>query len=64
MIRKLAERGIPPEKVAEAVEHALERPAAPARATWSGSTPSARPCARLLMPTRAFDRLVARAMRL
>jgi NAD(P)-dependent dehydrogenase (short-subunit alcohol dehydrogenase family) len=61
LVRKLAERGIAPEKVAEVVEHALSsrRP----RARYLVGI-DAKVQARLkpLLPTPVFDRIVARAM--
>jgi NAD(P)-dependent dehydrogenase (short-subunit alcohol dehydrogenase family) len=61
VVRQLAERGIAPEKVAEAIEHALSdrRP----RTRYLVGI-DARVQARLkpLLPARLFDRIVARAM--
>jgi NAD(P)-dependent dehydrogenase (short-subunit alcohol dehydrogenase family) len=61
VIRQTAERGIPPEKVARAIEHALS--AGRPRARYLVGI-DAKVQARLkpLIPTRAFDRLVARLM--
>lgn len=63
VVGKLAEKGIPPEKVAGAIAHALEsrRP----RARYLVGL-DAKLQARLkpLIPTRAFDKIVARQMRL
>ena len=63
MIRNLAARGIPPEKVAAAVEHALGA-GRPRTRYLVGVDAKFQARAKLLMPTRAFDRVVARAMRL
>lgn len=63
VIRKLAERGLAPEKVAEAVDHALSAPR-PRTRYLVGLDAKFQARAKLLVPTRVFDRLVARAMRL
>jgi len=59
--RKLAKKGIPPEKVAGAIEQALtaRRP----RARYLvGLDAKAQARARIVVPTRVFDRFVARAL--
>ena len=61
VVRKLAERGIPPAKVADAIEHALtaQRP----RARYLvGLDAKLQARAKPVIPTRVFDRIVARAM--
>jgi NAD(P)-dependent dehydrogenase (short-subunit alcohol dehydrogenase family) len=63
VIRETAERGIAPEKAAEAIEHALtvSRP----RARYLvGREAKLAARAKLLLPTRIFDRIVARQMNL
>ena len=63
VIRNLAERGIPPEKVGAVVEHALSA-GRPRTRYLVGLDAKFQARAKLFMPTRIFDRLVARAMRL
>jgi NAD(P)-dependent dehydrogenase (short-subunit alcohol dehydrogenase family) len=59
--RDLAERGIPPEKVAEAIEHALTaRRPRPRYLVGLDAKLQAR--AKIFIPTRIFDRAVARVM--
>ena len=61
VVKKLAERGVPPAKVATAIEHALtaRRP----RARYLvGLDAKLQARARLVIPTAVFDRIVARAM--
>jgi NAD(P)-dependent dehydrogenase (short-subunit alcohol dehydrogenase family) len=63
VVRDTAERGIPPEKAARAIEHALtaNRP----RARYLvGLEAKVTARAKLLLPTRIFDRIVARQMNL
>lgn len=63
VVKDLAERGIPPEKVAEAIEHALtaRRP----RARYLvGLDAQVQARLKYLIPTRIFDRAVARIMHL
>ena len=50
---RLAERGIPPEKVAAADRARAHRRAAPAPATWSASTRRSRRGSKLVIPTRS-----------
>ena len=59
--RKTAERGIPPEKVAAAIEHALEAGRPKAR-YLVGLDAKAQARLKPLVPTRVFDRVVARVM--
>jgi NAD(P)-dependent dehydrogenase (short-subunit alcohol dehydrogenase family) len=61
VVRQTAERGIPPEKVAQAVEHALsaERPKT---RYLVGIDAKVQARIRPLVPTRVFDRVVARMM--
>jgi NAD(P)-dependent dehydrogenase (short-subunit alcohol dehydrogenase family) len=62
LMKSLAERGIPPAKVAEAIEHALiaRRP----RARYLvGLDAKLQARAKLFIPTRVFDRVVARVAR-
>jgi NAD(P)-dependent dehydrogenase (short-subunit alcohol dehydrogenase family) len=63
VIRDTAERGIPPEKVAEAIEHALDAVRPKARYLVGRDAKLQAPL-RHLIPTRLFDRIVARIMRL
>ena len=61
VVRNLAERGIPPAKVAEAIEHALtaRRP----RARYLvGLDAKLQARAKTIIPTRIFDRVIARVM--
>jgi NAD(P)-dependent dehydrogenase (short-subunit alcohol dehydrogenase family) len=61
VVRQTAERGIPPEKVARVIEHALsaERP----RTRYLvGLDAKVQARVKPLIPTRVFDRIVARAM--
>jgi len=61
VIRDLAERGIAPEKVAETIEHALSaRRPKPRYLVGIDAKLQAR--AKIVIPTRAFDRIVARVM--
>jgi NAD(P)-dependent dehydrogenase (short-subunit alcohol dehydrogenase family) len=61
VIKDTAERGIPPEKVAEAIEHALssDRPRTRYRV---GRDAKLQALLRHLIPTRLFDRILARVM--
>jgi NAD(P)-dependent dehydrogenase (short-subunit alcohol dehydrogenase family) len=61
LVRKLAERGIAPEKVAEVVEHALSSRRPRAR-YLVGIDAKVQARLRPLVPTPIFDRIVARAM--
>jgi NAD(P)-dependent dehydrogenase (short-subunit alcohol dehydrogenase family) len=61
--RNLAERGIPPAKVAEAVEHALTSSRPRAR-YLVGLDAKAQARLKLVIPTRVWDRIVARVMNL
>ncbi len=63
VIKDTAERGIPPEKAAEAIEHALAAGRPKAR-YLVGLDAKLQARARHLIPTRLFDRIVARIMRL
>jgi NAD(P)-dependent dehydrogenase (short-subunit alcohol dehydrogenase family) len=61
VIKDTAERGIPPEQAAKAIEHALT--AARPRARYLvGLEAKVAARAKLLLPTRIFDRIVARQM--
>ena len=60
-IKELAERGIPPEKVAEVIEHALSS-ARPRTRYLVGLDAKLQARLRPLVPTRLFDRIVARMM--
>jgi len=60
-VRKTAERGIAPEKVAKAVEHALSS-SRPRTRYLVGVDAKVQARLRPLVPTRVWDRLVARAM--
>jgi NAD(P)-dependent dehydrogenase (short-subunit alcohol dehydrogenase family) len=62
-IRETAERGIPPEKAAKAIEHALTSGRPRAR-YLVGAEAKVAARAKLLIPTRIFDRIVARKMNL
>lgn len=62
-IRETAERGIPPERVAKAVEHALAS-GRPRTRYLVGLEARVAARAKLLIPTRIFDRVVARKMNL
>jgi NAD(P)-dependent dehydrogenase (short-subunit alcohol dehydrogenase family) len=59
-VRGVAKRGIPPEKVAEVIEHALSagRPHTRYLVGWDAKFQAR---AKYLIPTRIFDRVVARA---
>lgn len=61
VVRQTAERGIPPEKVANAVEHALSSPR-PRSRYLVGLDAKLQARLRPLVPTPLFDRIVARAM--
>ncbi len=61
VVRDTAERGIPPEKVAARIEHALEAKRPRAR-YLVGLDAQVMARAKVLLPTPVFDRLVARAM--
>jgi NAD(P)-dependent dehydrogenase (short-subunit alcohol dehydrogenase family) len=63
VIRDTAERGIPPEKVAEAIEHALDADRPKTRYLVGRDAKLQGPL-RHLIPTRVFDRIVARVMKL
>jgi NAD(P)-dependent dehydrogenase (short-subunit alcohol dehydrogenase family) len=63
LIKKTAERGIPPEKVARAVEHALTS-ARPRSRYLVGLDAKVQARLRPLIPTPIFDRIVARTMNL
>jgi short-subunit dehydrogenase involved in D-alanine esterification of teichoic acids len=60
-VRKTAERGIAPEKVAKAVEHALSS-SRPRTRYLVGIHAKVQAWVRPLIPTRAWDRIVGRAM--
>jgi NAD(P)-dependent dehydrogenase (short-subunit alcohol dehydrogenase family) len=62
-VRRTAERGIPPEKVARAISHALTA-RRPRTRYLVGADARAQALARRLLPDRAFDALVRRIMRL
>jgi len=61
VVRSLAERGIPPAKVADAVEHALEA-RRPRSRYLVGLDAKLQARAKIVIPTWAFDRMVARVM--
>ncbi|HEX5714343.1 MAG TPA: SDR family oxidoreductase [Solirubrobacterales bacterium] len=63
VVKKLAEKGIPPEKVAAAIAHALESNR-PRTRYLVGLDAKVQARLKLLIPTRVFDRIVARQMRL
>lgn len=63
VIRKTAARGIPPHRVAGAIEHALVS-GRPRTRYLVGLDARIQARLRLLVPTPIFDRLIARAMRL
>lgn len=61
VVRQTAERGIPPDKVARAIEHALS--AGRPRARYLvGLDAKLQARLKIVIPTRAFDRIVARIM--
>jgi NAD(P)-dependent dehydrogenase (short-subunit alcohol dehydrogenase family) len=62
-VRRTADRGIAPDKVAEAVTHALTA-RRPRTRYLVGADARGQALARRLLPDRAFDWVVARAMRL
>jgi NAD(P)-dependent dehydrogenase (short-subunit alcohol dehydrogenase family) len=61
LIRRTAERGIPPVRVAGSIEHALTA-ARPRTRYLVGLDAKAQARAKALLPTRATDRLIARVM--
>jgi NAD(P)-dependent dehydrogenase (short-subunit alcohol dehydrogenase family) len=61
VVRQTAERGIPPEKVARVVEHALDSPR-PRTRYLVGLDARVQARLRPLIPTPLFDRIVARVM--
>ncbi len=63
VVQDLADRGIPPEKVAEAISHALES-GRPRTRYLVGLDAKVQARLKVLIPDRAFDRIVARTMRL
>ncbi len=63
VIKDTAERGIPPEKAAQAIEHALTA-SRPRTRYLVGLEAKVAARAKLLIPTRIFDRIVARQMNL
>jgi NAD(P)-dependent dehydrogenase (short-subunit alcohol dehydrogenase family) len=63
VVQDLADRGIPPEKVAEAISHALEA-GRPRTRYLVGLDAKVQARLKILLPTRLFDRIVARTMRL
>jgi NAD(P)-dependent dehydrogenase (short-subunit alcohol dehydrogenase family) len=62
-VKRTAERGIPPEKVAKSIAHALTA-GRPRTRYVVGTDARGQAIARRLLPDRAFDALVARIMRL
>jgi NAD(P)-dependent dehydrogenase (short-subunit alcohol dehydrogenase family) len=62
-VKRTAERGIPPEKVAKSILHALTA-GRPRTRYVVGTDARGQAIARRLLPDRAFDALVARIMRL
>jgi NAD(P)-dependent dehydrogenase (short-subunit alcohol dehydrogenase family) len=63
VVQDLAERGIPPEKVAAAIAHALES-GRPRTRYLVGLDAKVQARLKVLIPDRAFDRIVARMMHL
>lgn len=63
VVRELAERGIPPEKVAKAIEHALSA-SRPRTRYLVGLDAKLQARLKPLIPAPAFDRIVARVMHL
>jgi NAD(P)-dependent dehydrogenase (short-subunit alcohol dehydrogenase family) len=63
VVQDLADRGIPPEKVAEAISHALES-GRPRTRYLVGLDAKVQARLKVLIPDRAFDRIVARMMHL
>jgi NAD(P)-dependent dehydrogenase (short-subunit alcohol dehydrogenase family) len=63
VVKNLAERGIPPEKVAEVVEHALSA-SRPRSRYLVGLDAKIQARLRIVIPTPIWDRIVARMMRL
>ncbi len=63
VVQDLADRGIPPEKVAEAISHALES-GRPRTRYLVGLDAKVQARLKVLIPDRVFDRIVARTMRL
>jgi NAD(P)-dependent dehydrogenase (short-subunit alcohol dehydrogenase family) len=61
VVRQTAERGIPPEKVARVIEHALSAKR-PRTRYLVGLDAKVQARLKPLIPTRVFDRIVARAM--
>ncbi|HEX5609480.1 MAG TPA: SDR family NAD(P)-dependent oxidoreductase [Solirubrobacterales bacterium] len=61
VVRQTAERGIPPEKVARAIEHALTAKR-PRTRYLVGLDAKVQARVKPLIPTRVFDRIVARVM--
>ena len=62
-MQDLADRGIPPEKVAAAIAHALES-GRPRTRYLVGLDAKVQARLKLLIPDRVFDRIVARMMHL
>jgi hypothetical protein len=60
-VKRTADRGIEPDKVAVAIEHALTS-RRPHTRYLVGADARAQALGRRLLPDRAFDRLVARVM--
>ena len=63
VVQDLADRGIPPEKVAEAISHALES-GRPRTRYLVGLDAKVQARLKVLIPDRVFDRIVARTMHL
>jgi NAD(P)-dependent dehydrogenase (short-subunit alcohol dehydrogenase family) len=63
VVQDLADRGIPPEKVAEAISHALES-SRPRTRYLVGFDAKVQARLKVLIPDRVFDRIVARMMHL
>lgn len=61
VVRSVADRGIPPAKVAEAIEHALTA-RRPRSRYLVGLDAKLQARAKVFIPTRVFDRIVARTM--
>jgi NAD(P)-dependent dehydrogenase (short-subunit alcohol dehydrogenase family) len=60
-VRRTAERGIAPDKVAKAIEHALSG-SRPRTRYLVGADARGQALAKKLLPDRALDRVIARAM--
>ena len=63
VVKKLAEKGIPPEKVAKAIAHALES-SRPRTRYLVGADAQVQARLKAVIPTRLFDRIIAQQMNL